>query len=185
MFLATESSAGLAICIRTHSTGSWPELRWFATDCEANLEPMIINVLNFSRRTTWWGRATALSTDVDISNAPRREASLSACRSAGWTGDSKIRRLHSRMEPNTTWPLKMVKFSNLNSFTVFNFQFIEDVAGLSQPDCPIIRDYVRPLKSEDDVKGMCGKFRGIQGHHNSCYLDATLFGMFAFTTYVD
>jgi len=30
-----------------------------------------------------------------------------------------------------------------------------------------------------------GKMRGIQGHHNSCYLDATLFSMFAFTTVFD
>ncbi|CAB3374126.1 Hypothetical predicted protein [Cloeon dipterum] len=57
--------------------------------------------------------------------------------------------------------------------------------GISQPECPIIRDYVRPLKTEQDVTAMCGKFRGIQGHHNSCYLDATLFGMFAFTTVFD
>ena len=27
----------------------------------------------------------------------------------------------------------------------------------------------------------CGTNRGIQGHHNSCYADAALFSMFAFT----
>jgi ubiquitin carboxyl-terminal hydrolase CYLD len=32
---------------------------------------------------------------------------------------------------------------------------------------------------------MCGKFKGIQGHHNSCYLDATLFAMFTFTRVFD
>lgn len=32
---------------------------------------------------------------------------------------------------------------------------------------------------------MCGKFKGIQGHHNSCYLDATLFAMFTFTSVFD
>jgi hypothetical protein len=58
---------------------------------EANLAPMIINVPNFSRRTTWWGRATALSTDADTSNALQREDSLSACHSAGWTGASKTK----------------------------------------------------------------------------------------------
>lgn len=32
---------------------------------------------------------------------------------------------------------------------------------------------------------ICGKQKGIQGHHNSCYLDATLFAMFYFTTVYD
>lgn len=27
--------------------------------------------------------------------------------------------------------------------------------------------------------------RGIQGHHNSCYLDATLFATFAFSSVID
>lgn len=31
----------------------------------------------------------------------------------------------------------------------------------------------------------CGQMRGLQGHHNSCYLDATLFSMFAFTSVFD
>lgn len=30
-----------------------------------------------------------------------------------------------------------------------------------------------------------GKNRGIQGHHNSCYLDATLFAMFSCTSVFD
>ena len=32
---------------------------------------------------------------------------------------------------------------------------------------------------------MVGVNRGIQGHQNSCYLDATLFSMFAFNRLVD
>lgn len=39
--------------------------------------------------------------------------------------------------------------------------------------------------SYSDLKAICGAFRGIQGHHNSCYLDATLFGMFAFSSVFD
>ncbi|XP_022777778.1 ubiquitin carboxyl-terminal hydrolase CYLD-like [Stylophora pistillata] len=31
----------------------------------------------------------------------------------------------------------------------------------------------------------CGQMRGLQGHHNSCYLDATLYSMFAFTYVFD
>lgn len=37
----------------------------------------------------------------------------------------------------------------------------------------------------DQLKDVCGMFKGIQGHHNSCYLDATLFGMFAFSRVFD
>lgn len=39
--------------------------------------------------------------------------------------------------------------------------------------------------SYTELKEICGSFRGIQGHHNSCYLDATLFGMFAFSRVFD
>lgn len=35
------------------------------------------------------------------------------------------------------------------------------------------------------LKNMLGKNRGIQGHNNSCYLDATLFAMFSTTTFFD
>lgn len=41
------------------------------------------------------------------------------------------------------------------------------------------------LPTEEDVEAVCGKFRGIQGHHNSCYLDATLFAMFTYTAVFD
>lgn len=36
-----------------------------------------------------------------------------------------------------------------------------------------------------ELNGICGEFRGIQGHHNSCYLDATLFSLFAFSRVCD
>lgn len=52
-------------------------------------------------------------------------------------------------------------------------------------DCPAIPGTVQPLsRSTGDVESFSGKYRGIQGHHNSCYLDATLFSMFAFTRWV-
>lgn len=41
------------------------------------------------------------------------------------------------------------------------------------------------IESNDDLEQICGKFKGIQGHHNSCYLDATLFSMFSFTSVFD
>lgn len=34
-------------------------------------------------------------------------------------------------------------------------------------------------------ENQCGTMRGLQGHHNSCYLDATLYSMFAFSSVFD
>lgn len=39
--------------------------------------------------------------------------------------------------------------------------------------------------SVENLKSLLGKSKGIQGHNNSCYLDATLFSMFASTTLFD
>ncbi|CAH2002790.1 unnamed protein product [Acanthoscelides obtectus] len=54
-------------------------------------------------------------------------------------------------------------------------------------ECPVIPGAVAPLcmPTEEDVEAVCGKFRGIQGHHNSCYLDVTLFSMFTYTAVFD
>ena len=38
---------------------------------------------------------------------------------------------------------------------------------------------------ESLTENLCGNMRGIQGHHNSCYLDSTLFSMFAFSLVFD
>lgn len=35
------------------------------------------------------------------------------------------------------------------------------------------------------TRSLCGDFKGIQGHHNSCYLDSTLFSMFYATHVFD
>lgn len=45
--------------------------------------------------------------------------------------------------------------------------------------------FVKDMQTYDELKKICGKFKGIQGHNNSCYLDATLFSMFAFTNVFD
>ncbi|XP_021004113.1 ubiquitin carboxyl-terminal hydrolase CYLD isoform X2 [Parasteatoda tepidariorum] len=52
-------------------------------------------------------------------------------------------------------------------------------------DCPSVTGDVPPLSSPEDMKLLYGKNRGIQGHHNSCYLDATLFAMFSCTGVFD
>ncbi|XP_058792840.1 ubiquitin carboxyl-terminal hydrolase CYLD [Phymastichus coffea] len=49
----------------------------------------------------------------------------------------------------------------------------------------IVTGAVPPICVRNNLDKICGKFRGIQGHHNSCYLDATLFSMFAFTSIFD
>ncbi|XP_020282913.1 ubiquitin carboxyl-terminal hydrolase CYLD isoform X2 [Pseudomyrmex gracilis] len=49
----------------------------------------------------------------------------------------------------------------------------------------VITGIVRPISVKGDLESICGKYRGIQGHHNSCYLDATLFSMFTFTSVFD
>ena len=49
-------------------------------------------------------------------------------------------------------------------------------------DCPVVPGFHAPIKI-DDLMVFCGRNRGIQGHQNSCYLDATLFAMFSFTRY--
>ena len=41
------------------------------------------------------------------------------------------------------------------------------------------------LGAPDSVSKYIGEERGIQGHQNSCYLDATLFGLFALNNEFD
>jgi ubiquitin thioesterase CYLD len=45
--------------------------------------------------------------------------------------------------------------------------------------------YIHPPIREEDIERICGRLKGIQGHCNSCYLDATLFAMFSFTSVFD
>ncbi|XP_026327919.1 ubiquitin carboxyl-terminal hydrolase CYLD isoform X2 [Hyposmocoma kahamanoa] len=59
---------------------------------------------------------------------------------------------------------------------------LHDSDRSDQPDCPVVPGVVPPLSSLGEL---AGKSRGIQGHHNSCYLDATLFSMFTFTSVFD
>ena len=51
---------------------------------------------------------------------------------------------------------------------------------LTLQDCPIVSGSYPPI-STDAMIHLCGRNKGIQGHQNSCYLDATLFAMFSFT----
>ncbi|CAD7085791.1 unnamed protein product [Hermetia illucens] len=64
---------------------------------------------------------------------------------------------------------------------------LSDAQTFGQVECPAVPGKVPPLKilSTEGLEEICGKFKGIQGHHNSCYLDATLFSMFMFTYVFD
>ncbi|KAM8946979.1 ubiquitin carboxyl-terminal hydrolase CYLD-like [Pelodytes ibericus] len=42
-----------------------------------------------------------------------------------------------------------------------------------------------PVRECDVLEKMVGLRKGIQGHHNSCYLDTTLFSLFAFSSVLD
>ncbi|XP_069692355.1 uncharacterized protein CYLD isoform X1 [Periplaneta americana] len=59
------------------------------------------------------------------------------------------------------------------------------IRKFGQIQCPVIPGAVQPISRKGDLEAICGKYRGIQGHHNSCYLDATLFSMFTFTSVFD
>ncbi|KAL1513179.1 hypothetical protein ABEB36_002624 [Hypothenemus hampei] len=64
---------------------------------------------------------------------------------------------------------------------------VHAIASNEISECSIVRGAVAPLclPTEEDVQAVCGKVRGIQGHHNSCYLDVTLFSMFTYTAVFD
>jgi len=57
---------------------------------------------------------------------------------------------------------------------------ISAFGSLPSPDVKGIT--IPPSTLEDEH---CGSMRGLQGHHNSCYLDATLYAMFAFSSVFD
>ena len=44
---------------------------------------------------------------------------------------------------------------------------------------PRVEQYNEPIDEYRDT--LLGRERGIQGDHNSCYLDSTLFAMFSFS----
>ena len=66
-------------------------------------------------------------------------------------------------------------------------QWLMWVAEFGTLETPDVTGDISPpeVNSPEELSMVCGKERGIQGHHNSCYLDATLFSMFYFTTVFD
>ena len=52
-------------------------------------------------------------------------------------------------------------------------------------DSPVVPGFCPPHATVEAVISIGGRNKGIQGHQNSCYLDATLFSMFTFTSVFD
>ena len=65
----------------------------------------------------------------------------------------------------------MMFFTNFLSTTVFG-----SIECVNIPGCVLPPEFHARL---------LGQNRGVQGHQNSCYMDATLFSMFAFSTMFD
>ncbi|XP_071448470.1 ubiquitin carboxyl-terminal hydrolase CYLD isoform X1 [Hetaerina americana] len=68
----------------------------------------------------------------------------------------------------------------------------DEGASFGVMDSPVVPGVVPPVSAvtcnhsgEEELPSPIGRYRGIQGHNNSCYLDATLFSMFTFTSVFD
>ena len=59
---------------------------------------------------------------------------------------------------------------------------LSDYDTFGKVECPVVPGFYPPIEMVD-VEKLYGRNKGIQGHKNSCYLDATLFAMFAFTRF--
>lgn len=70
-------------------------------------------------------------------------------------------------------------------FQASNSYYHPETENFQSIQSSIVVGAVPPISVRNNLDKICGKFRGIQGHHNSCYLDATLFSMFAFTCVLD
>ncbi|KAM4687552.1 ubiquitin carboxyl-terminal hydrolase CYLD-like [Discoglossus pictus] len=60
-----------------------------------------------------------------------------------------------------------------------------DANVLSRSDSPQIMEKVPPLQGSAAVDILKGQMRGIQGHCNSCYMDAALFSLFSCSSVLD
>ncbi|KAJ8041594.1 Ubiquitin carboxyl-terminal hydrolase CYLD [Holothuria leucospilota] len=80
----------------------------------------------------------------------------------------------SRCQPDSRFPTES---QTLNEYTKTSK---EDFGNI---DCDPIPGYQEPQKSVS--KDLIGQFKGIQGDHNSCYMDVTLYSMFAYSDIFD
>ncbi len=71
-----------------------------------------------------------------------------------------------------------------NNNDLSNFAMNEKSQDFGGLDCPEVTGFHSPIKVSD-INRISGRNKGVQGHQNSCYLDATLFAMFSFSRLVD
>ncbi|BFZ12764.1 hypothetical protein BsWGS_15803 [Bradybaena similaris] len=103
--------------------------------------------------------------------------------SAGTDGTFKGVRYFTCL-PKKALFVPLYKCSKDRRFHTSNRKLSNEFGSQTTPD--LDGDIPPPeIFSDSDFRLVCGKNRGIQGHHNSCYLDATLFCMFYFTTVFD
>ncbi|KAM9200846.1 ubiquitin carboxyl-terminal hydrolase CYLD-like isoform 1-T1 [Mergus octosetaceus] len=63
-----------------------------------------------------------------------------------------------------------------------DLNLVEDSEHEALPHAPVS---FPPLRNEDAVSVLRGRMKGIQGHCNSCYMDAALFSLFSCTSVLD
>eukprot|EP00794_Sanderia_malayensis_P018788 gene18788-20679_t len=76
-----------------------------------------------------------------------------------------------------------VKLSSCKRDSRFTPSLSSHVRPIGQQEVEKIAGIHLPVEKIEDMP--IGQMRGIQGHHNSCYLDSTLFAMFAFSIVFD
>lgn len=86
-------------------------------------------------------------------------------------------RQDSRFPSSTGRPSKKIMQPSSEALRAKN-----DAQAFGAIECPTVLGDVPPLSNSEQLTLLCGKNRGIQGNHNSCYLDATLFAMFTCST---
>ena len=69
-----------------------------------------------------------------------------------------------------------LNFTSLASYLILKSAALKDVPTREEEDQTIAGNQIRKYT---------GERKGIQGHHNSCYLDATIFGLFALSDVFD
>ena len=82
---------------------------------------------------------------------------------------SNIDSVNDEINGHSTKPSAPISINMSNDVEDMDFGGIE---------CPTVPGFEQPIQ---DYQNLLGRNRGIQGHQNSCYLDATLFAMFSFT----
>ncbi|XP_063309324.1 ubiquitin carboxyl-terminal hydrolase CYLD-like [Pelobates fuscus] len=103
----------------------------------------------------------------------------------------EVELLDGECSNNTSKPLKINagEILAVSSNVQYHLYYRDTRPGLDERDIHSALDDVLidipPVRECDGLEKMVGLRRGIQGHHNSCYLDTTLFSLFTFSSVLD